>query len=415
MPAQGPSARFFPPLALSEEVGLNRTTALLLNAAHTLDHLVLLIFASALTAIASDFGIARWEDLMPCTAGAFLMFGLGSIPAGRLGDLWGRRRMMLVFFAGIASSCVAVSFSGSPLQMAVALTVLGTFASIYHPVGIPMLLRHAARPGLTIGLNNVAGNCGIAIAALLTGFMVKVAGWRAAFLLPALIAVVLGVMFARYAPTEVEAPAGARRDSGHAPLPRALLMRALAVMTLAAISGSLLFNFTTNGNFELLRERFTPVSSDPALLGGLLALVYVLAATSQVVVGLCVERVAIKPLFFSLAVTQVGFLALAARTEGWTFYASLLGCMVSIFAVIPFGDLVLARYVEDGVRSRISGARIAIAFGVGALAVYLLGPIVKAAGFATLLNAMAVIAATTALTFLWLPHESVFAAARRAP
>ena len=29
--------------------------------------------------------------------------------------------MMLVFFAGIASSCVAVSFSGSPLQMAVAL------------------------------------------------------------------------------------------------------------------------------------------------------------------------------------------------------------------------------------------------------------------------------------------------------
>jgi hypothetical protein len=27
----------------------------------------------------------RWEDLMPYTMGAFAMFGLGSLPAGRLG------------------------------------------------------------------------------------------------------------------------------------------------------------------------------------------------------------------------------------------------------------------------------------------------------------------------------------------
>ena len=29
------------------------------------------------------------------------MFGLGSLPAGRLGDLWGRRAMMIVFFLGM--------------------------------------------------------------------------------------------------------------------------------------------------------------------------------------------------------------------------------------------------------------------------------------------------------------------------
>src|SRR5437773_9350141 len=76
-----------------------RPTALLLNAGHALDHLFLLIFATAVGAIATDWGMI-WQDLMPYTAGAFVMFGLGSLPAGRLGDLWGRRAMMVVFFLG---------------------------------------------------------------------------------------------------------------------------------------------------------------------------------------------------------------------------------------------------------------------------------------------------------------------------
>ena len=73
----------------------------LLNIAHALDHLFLLIFAAAVSTIAADMGLAQWQDLMPYGAGAFFMFGLGSLPAGRLGDLWGRRSMMLVFFFGI--------------------------------------------------------------------------------------------------------------------------------------------------------------------------------------------------------------------------------------------------------------------------------------------------------------------------
>ena len=34
---------------------------------------------------------------MPYPIGAFVMFGLCSLPAGRLGDQWGRRQMMLLF------------------------------------------------------------------------------------------------------------------------------------------------------------------------------------------------------------------------------------------------------------------------------------------------------------------------------
>src|SRR5689334_16493051 len=104
--------------------------ALLLNVGHALDHLFLLIFGTAVSAIAANFGLASWEDLMPYTVGAFAMFGLASIPAGRLGDLWGRRAMMVVFFFGIGASALLVAATQNAWQMAAALTVLGTFAAI---------------------------------------------------------------------------------------------------------------------------------------------------------------------------------------------------------------------------------------------------------------------------------------------
>ena len=90
----------------------------LLNVAHAIDHLVLLIFATAVGAIAADFGFARWEDLMPYTAGAFVMFGLARVPAGRLGDHWGRRAMMLVFHFGIGVACLLVAITQNAWQLA---------------------------------------------------------------------------------------------------------------------------------------------------------------------------------------------------------------------------------------------------------------------------------------------------------
>ena len=382
---------------------MNRSTSLLLNAAHALDHLVLLIFASAVTAIALEFGISRWEDLMPYTAGAFVMFGVGSIPSGRLGDLWGRRKMMLVFFGGISVSCLAVALSQNPIQLAIALTVMGAFASIYHPVGVPMLLRHSPKPGVTIGWNNLAGNMGLAIAALLTGFMVKYFGWRAAFILPALASAAMGVWFARVAPAELEAP-GRKKTAPH-PIPRSIAIRALLVMTVAATSGSLLFNFTTNGNNELLRERFIGIISDPALLGILLATIYAIAAFSQVVVGYLLDKLPMKPLFLTIACIQVVMMLLATHATGWALFFFALGYMAAIFAAIPFVDAVVVRYVDDRMRSRVAGIRIAVAFGFSALAVYLLRPIVKTAGFDSLIFAMAVIACFTVFTLSWLPSE----------
>jgi hypothetical protein len=56
-------------------------------------------------------------------------------------------------------------------------------------------------------------------------------------------------------------------------------------------------------------------------------------------------------------------------------------------------------------RSRVSGTRIAISFGFSSVAVYLLGPVVKVAGFTQLMMALTVVAALGAVIVFFLPNE----------
>ena len=304
--------------------------SLLLNLGHALDHLFLLIFATAVSAIALDFGVGRWEDMMPYTVGAFLMFGLGSIPAGRLGDLWGRRQMMLVFFFGMGFSAIAVAFTQTPLQMGMALTVLGIFSAIYHPVGIPMLVQKSVRPGLTIGVNGLAGNLGIALAALSTGFLVAWQGWRVAFVVPGLVSIVCGVAFAMTAPHESGAPA--KKKASSVQLPKHLAWRTFVVMVATATTTSLLFNITTNGNAQLLAERLDGLVNDPSRLGMLLAAIYAVASLAQLVVGRLLDMWPVKPLFFSILFLQILAFGAASQSTGWVWYAAAIFYMVMVFA-----------------------------------------------------------------------------------
>ena len=381
-----------------------KATPLLLNIGHALDHMFLLIFATAVVAIAAEFGFNRWEDLMPYSVGAFLMFGLGSVPSGRLGDLWGRRRMMIVFFFGMGAAAMLVALAQGVWQLALALTLLGAFSSIYHPVGIPMLVQRSQNPGLTIGTNGLAGNLGIAVSAILTGLLVKYYGWRLAFVVPGLVCMLCGWLFVRTTPVETEAPAK-RTTKSVVSLPPSLMARVFVVMTLTATSGSLLFNFTTNGNGQLLRERLDGIVTDPATLGLLLGAVYTVASFAQIIVGRLIDRFPLKGIYLTIVLLQIPLFAAAALSKGWTMFFLQVAFMAVVFGAIPFTDAMIVRYVDDSLRSRVSGMRLAVSFGISSLAVWALGPVVKSAGFETLLFAMAGIALCTAGCVLLLPSQ----------
>src|SRR3982074_3303820 len=166
------------------------------NVAHFIDHYAMLIFAAAVIVMGPALGMA-YSELLPYAPPGFVAFGAGSLLPGGLADCGSRRHMMVIFFAGIGISMIAVGLVQTPLQLGAALLSIGLFASIYHPVGTAMIVSYADRLGREMGLNGVFGNLGVASSALVTGVAGQFLGWRWAFILPGIVTILIGLVFAR--------------------------------------------------------------------------------------------------------------------------------------------------------------------------------------------------------------------------
>ena len=102
---------------------------------------------------------------------------------------------------------------------------------------------------------------------------------------------------------------------------------------------------------------------------------------------------------------QIPLFFLASQVDGWALLVVTTLFMVFVFGAIPFTDAMIVRYIDDRMRSRVTGMRLAIGFGVSSLVVALIGPSVKAAGFPTLLMVLAGVAACTTIAISFLPSE----------
>jgi MFS family permease len=381
---------------------LTSPTSLLLNLGHAMDHWVLVIFLYTVSVIAGVWG-ADWKELTPYAFGASFMFGAGSIVSGKLGDQWGRRIMMIVFFAGMGASCLIVALCANAWQIGAALTLMGAFASIYHPVGIPMLVQKADKPGFVIGVNGLVGNLGIALGASVSVVLATRYGWQMAYIVPGVVCLLAAVLFAWLVPQEEEAPS--KRKPKMLDMPPAMMARVFFIMTCAAISGSIVFNFTTNGNGEMLKARIAELAADPWLLSVVLFFVFTIASLAQLVVGALIDRHPLKTIYLPILIAQVPLFALAAFVEGWALVAVTTLFMVFVFGAIPFTDAMIVRYIDDRMRSRVTGMRLAIGFLGASVVTAAIGPSVKAAGFPTLLAMLALVAMCTVIAISFLPSE----------
>jgi len=176
-------------------------------------------------------------------------------------------------------------------------------------------------------------------------------------------------------------------------------------MTCAAVSGSMVFNFTTNGNGEMLKARVAELAQDPWLLSVALLVIFSVASLMQLVVGALIDRYPLKNVYLPILVCQVPLFFIASQVDGWALLVVTTLFMIFVFGAIPFTDAMIVRYIDDRMRSRVTGMRLAIGFGVSSLVVALIGPSVKAAGFPTLLMGLAGVATCTTLAISFLPSE----------
>ena len=360
------------------------------NVAHALDHFLLLIFPTAVIAIAAERGLA-YGELIGLTTGTFVAFGLLSLPVGWLADRVGRRNLLAAFFLGSGAACFGMATAATPLGFALWLLILGCFAAIYHPVGSALLVTHARRLGRDLGRNGVWGNMGAAFASGITALVAANFGWRAAFAAPGVVCLAAGLAFLAMVPAEANAARKASASDAK-PLPVSRPAALAVLFLIAVVGGGITFNIATIALPKVIDERLgfdIPLGA----VGMLATSVFILGAVTQVVMGRLVDRIELPWLFLALSVCQPVGLAIAAATLGAPMLAGMVLSLAAIYGQVVINDAMIARYVAPELRSRAFGIRYFLGFSVAALAVPMIGILHGRGGFAAVLGGAAIFGA----------------------
>lgn len=372
-----------------------------LNLAHAYDHYFLLIFPTAVLVLAPAWEMSYGEALAFGTA-AFVTFGAGTLPAGWLGDRWSRAHLMSIFFIGLGGAAILTGLAAGPITLTLGLGLLGLFASIYHPVGTALVVQTARRTGQSLGVNGVFGNLGVAAAALLTGLIADLWGWRAAFVLPGLIAVLTGVLSARQvAPTMVE-QARTRPAAPRAVSAPAAQLRVFVVVGVSSLFGGIVFHGTTVALPKVFEERLAGLVDDVAMIGLLVGIVFALAALAQIVVGRALDRHGARLILPLVVAPQVICLLIAVELAGWGILPLAIALMLLVFGEIPITAWLVGHYAAPRWQSRVFGLQYVLSLGVSAAVVPLIAILHDLSGgfgslFLTLAGAAAVVAAAALL------------------
>ncbi len=395
-----------------------RLNFLFLNVGHFFDHLFMLIFATvAALRLAVEWDMS-YAALIPYATPGFIAFGICAIPAGWIADKWSREAMMVVFFVGIGASSIATALADSPLGIALGLFAIGAFAAIYHPVGLALVVEGREKTGIPLAVNGVFGNLGVAVAALLTGFLIDTGGWRNAFVLPGVVSIGIGLAYAVFIRTERgedpvsgpgEAPARTAA-AGATSLDRATFARVLAIVVFSTAIGGLIFQSTTFALPKVFEERLAGLAGSATEIGGYAFLVFAVAALAQIVVGYLVDRHPVRTVFAFVVGLQAVFFAVMYQLTGLAALIVALAFMLVVFGQIPINDVLVGRIASNAWRSRLYAIRYIVTFSVMASTLPVIAGIHASWGFSALFVVMAVAAGGILAAVLLLPRTGILAA-----
>ena len=385
---------------------------LYLNFGHFIDHMLILIFAKAAFSAGIDFGFGKdgaYAEMLFYGIPSLVLFGACAPIAAHMADHWNRNGMLTVFFVGIGLASILTGFAQSLLQIGLGLALIGIFASIYHPVGIAMVIEGGGKVGWRLGVNGLWGNMGVAAAPLVTGLILVQFDWRMAFIIPGSVSILIGLGFLGFVRgVDVRSPEATRQEKeliGFAPG----WQRALVSLALVTAAGGFVFGAMTFLIPRLFEVRMQGITSDMAVTGTLASIIYAVAAFAQLVVGRAIDKRSIKNVLIFIAVGQPLLLFLMAMQTDYALFAVSLLAMGFVFGQIPITDAVLSQYVPDQWRAKVLSIKFLINLVIGALALmtarYLLS---TGAGFEAVMRVISIAACFIVGAAILLPNRHAF-------
>jgi len=335
---------------------------------HAYMHMLTAFFFVLVLALETAWQMPYHELIRLWTMGALLV-GLCAIPAGWIADRWSAPGMLVLMFLGMGLACLASARADTPFQLMLGLSALGVFASIYHPVGIPWLVRSVRASGKALGVNGIFGGLGMAAAGVITGLLVDLGNWRVAFAVPGVVSLLTGLAMA-WAWRKGRLSEGLPRAGQAADVARGAMLRVFATMLVTMFCLGFAYQVCQTAFPKLFDLRLEgALGEGTSGVGLLITGVYTVAALVQVVGGHLADRYPLKWIYLAGFLLQVPVMILLGSAVGLPLIVIATSAVLLTTMSLPAENMLLSRYSPARHQGVAFGVKFVIAFGTAPLAI----------------------------------------------
>ena len=339
---------------------------------HLLMHMFAAFYFVIVLAIEDDWKLS-YDELLNLWFLGSLLVGLGALPAGWISDNWSRSGMIAIMFIGLGISSLLCGLSGNKVSLFISLSLLGLFCAIYHPAGISWVVNTSKETGKALGFNNIFGGVGIGLGAFFAGVLIEQFNWQAAFMLPGLISLVVGLSLTYHLKSGKISLKNISSEQFKDNPEKNQMLKIAIIMLLSITCLSFVYQILQTSLPKAIDIRLTDsLDLSTSDIGYIVAAIYIVSGLMNYVGGILTDKYSEK-LIYSIGIVGQGILLLLiVSLSNYWLIAISLAIVAFNSSILPAENLLLAKFSPEKYQSLVYGIKFIVSFTVGPIALIMI-------------------------------------------
>ena len=339
---------------------------------HLLMHMFAAFYFVIVLAIEDDWKLS-YDELLNLWFLGSLLVGLGALPAGWISDRWSRSGMIAIMFIGLGISSLLCGLSGNKVSLFISLSLLGLFCAIYHPAGISWVVNTSKETGKALGFNNIFGGVGIGLGAFFAGVLIEQFNWQAAFMLPGLISLVVGLSLTYHLQSGKISLKNISSEQFKDNPEKNQMLKIAIIMLLSITCLSFVYQILQTSLPKAIDIRLTDsLDLSTSDIGYIVAAIYIVSGLMNYVGGILTDKYSEK-LIYSIGIVGQGLLLLLiVSLSNYWLIAISLAIVAFNSSILPAENLLLAKFSPEKYQSLVYGIKFIVSFTVGPIALIMI-------------------------------------------
>ena len=339
---------------------------------HLLMHMFAAFYFVIVLAIEDDWKLS-YDELLNLWFLGSLLVGLGALPAGWISDRWSRSGMIAIMFIGLGISSLLCGLSGNKVSLFISLSMLGLFCAIYHPAGISWVVNTSKETGKALGFNNIFGGVGIGLGAFFAGVLIEQFNWQAAFMLPGLISLVVGLSLTYHIKSGKISLKNISSEQFKDNPEKNQMLKIAIIMLLSITCLSFVYQILQTSLPKAIDIRLTDsLDLSTSDIGYIVAAIYIVSGLMNYVGGILTDKYSEK-LIYSIGIVGQGLLLLLiVSLSNYWLIAISLAIVAFNSSILPAENLLLAKFSPEKYQSLVYGIKFIVSFTVGPIALIMI-------------------------------------------